>query len=73
MNEEQMKGNWKQINGQLKEKWGKLTDNDLLEAEGRAENLAGKVQEHYGKAKDEAIIEVNEFLKTLKLNVEKIA
>jgi uncharacterized protein YjbJ (UPF0337 family) len=66
MNEEQVKGNWKQLTGQLKEKWGKLTDNDLKQVEGRAEILAGKVQEHYGKAKDEALNEVNEFFKTLK-------
>lgn len=66
MNEDEVKGNWKQITGQLKEKWGKLTDDDFVQAEGRADYLAGKVQEHYGHAKDEALKEVNEFFKNLK-------
>jgi uncharacterized protein YjbJ (UPF0337 family) len=66
MNEEQIKGNWKQIKGQFKEKWGKLTEDDLTEAEGRADYLVGKVQERYGQAKDEALKEVNEFFKSLK-------
>ena len=66
MNEEQIKGNWKQIKGQLKEKWGKLTDDDIVQAEGRSDFLAGKVQERYGQAKDEALKEVNEFFKALK-------
>lgn len=63
MNEEQVKGNWKQLTGQIKKKWGKLTDNDLMEAEGHIENLAGKIQVHYGKAKEEALTEVNDFFK----------
>lgn len=66
MNEDQIIGNWKQISGQLKEKWGKLTDNDLKVYEGRNEYLAGKIQEHYGQAKDEALQEVNEFFKSFK-------
>jgi uncharacterized protein YjbJ (UPF0337 family) len=63
MNEEQIKGNWKQFSGKIKEKWGKLTDNDLKEVEGRAEVLAGKIQTRYGKAKDVAQQEVNDFFK----------
>lgn len=66
MNEEQIKGNWKKFTGQFKQKWGKLTDNDLQEAQGRAEYLAGKVQERYGKKKDEALKEVNEFFENIK-------
>ncbi len=66
MNEEQIKGNWLQIKGQLKEKWGKLTDDEITQAKGKAEYLAGKIQEHYGKTKDEAMKEVNDYFKTLK-------
>lgn len=66
MNQDQILGNWKQISGQLKEKWGKLTDDELVQAEGRSEYLAGKIQEHYGKAKDEALNEVNDFFKSFK-------
>lgn len=66
MNQDQIMGNWKQIAGQLKEKWGKLTDDELKQYEGRNEYLAGKIQEHYGKAKDEALNEVNDFFKSFK-------
>jgi uncharacterized protein YjbJ (UPF0337 family) len=66
MNEEQVKGNWKQITGQIKEKWGKLTDDEVTQAEGRTDYLAGRVQEKYGQAKDEALKEVNEFFKAIK-------
>lgn len=66
MNEEQMKGNWKQLSAKFKEKWGKLTDNEITEAEGRVEFLTGKVQEHYGQTKEQASKEINDFVKTLK-------
>lgn len=65
MNEDQIKGNWKQIKGQLKTKWGKLTDDDLTEAKGRMDNLVGKIQERYGQTKDDVLKEVNEFLKNI--------
>ncbi len=65
MNEDRIKGKWKQLTGTVKEKWGKLTDDDLKVAEGNAEYLAGKVQERYGIAKDEAERQVKEFERTL--------
>lgn len=52
MNEDIVKGNWKQLSGKIKAKWGKLTDNDLEKAEGNKVYLLGKLQEHYGLAKD---------------------
>ena len=54
MNEDTVKGNWKQLSGKIKQKWGKLTDDDLTRAEGNNEFLLGKLQEHYGIAKDKA-------------------
>jgi len=54
MNENIVKGNWKQLSGKIKAKWGKLTDDDLKTAEGNLEYLYGKLQEHYGLAKDKA-------------------
>lgn len=65
MNEDRIKGKWKQLAGTLKEKWGKLTDDDLKVAEGNSEYLAGKIQERYGLAKDEAAEKVREFERTL--------
>jgi uncharacterized protein YjbJ (UPF0337 family) len=65
MNEDRIKGQWKQLAGKLKEKWGKLTDDDLKVAAGNSEYLAGKIQERYGIAKDEAHRQVKDFDGTL--------
>ncbi len=65
MNDDKIKGQWKQLAGKLKEKWGKLTDNDLTVAEGNTEYLAGKIQERYGIAQDEAHRQIKEFDRTL--------
>ena len=47
-----IEGNWKQFKGSAKEKWGKLTDDDLTTIAGRRDQLEGKIQERYGVAKD---------------------
>lgn len=65
MNEDRIKGQWKQLVGTLKEKWGKLTDDDLTVAEGNRDYLVGRLQERYGIAKDEAERQVREFDRTL--------
>ncbi len=65
MNEDTIKGQWKQLAGRIKEKWGDLTDDDLKVAEGNAEYLAGKIQERYGIAKDEAHRQVDQFKRDL--------
>ena len=65
MNDDRIKGQWKQLAGKLKAKWGKLTDDDLKIAEGNSEYLAGKIQERYGVAKDEAKRQIGEFDRTL--------
>ena len=54
MNWDRIQGNWKQITGQVKSQWGKLTDDDLDVVAGRRDQLAGKIQERYGVAKDDA-------------------
>ena len=61
MNEDKIKGQWKQLSGKLKTKWGKLTDDDLTVADGNAEYLAGKLQERYGIAREEAERQIEEF------------
>ena len=65
MNEDRIKGQWKQLAGKLKEKWGKLTDNDLERSDGSSEYLAGRLQERYGIARDEAKKQIREFEKSL--------
>jgi len=61
MNSDVIKGKWKQLSGTLKEKWGKLTDDDLQVADGHAEYLVGKLQERYGWSRDRAEQEVRDF------------
>lgn len=61
MNSDTMKGNWTQLKGKIKEKWGKLTDDDLKVIEGKADQLAGRVQERYGYAKERAEKECSDF------------
>lgn len=61
MNEDTIKGNWKQLKGKAQQQWGKLTDDDLARVEGNREELVGVIQERYGKTKDEAEREVNEW------------
>ena len=58
MNWDTIKGNWKQMTGTVKEKWGKLTDDDLTAIEGQREQLVGRIQERYGIARDEAEAQV---------------
>jgi uncharacterized protein YjbJ (UPF0337 family) len=65
MNTDQLEGKWKQVKGEVREKWGKLTDDDILVVGGRRDQLIGRVQERYGMAKEAATKEVDTFLKQL--------
>ena len=62
MNWDTVKGNWKQMTGKVKEEWGDLIDNDILEAEGDRDQLVVKIQAKYGIAKDEAEKQVDKFV-----------
>jgi len=59
-------GKWKQLSGDVRSKWGKLTDDDLMQISGEREKLVGKIQERYGIAKDEANRQVDEWSRKLK-------
>jgi uncharacterized protein YjbJ (UPF0337 family) len=60
-----VEGNWKQFKGVAKEKWGKLTDDDLNVIQGRREQLEGKLQQSYGFAKDQIRKDVDDWFGTL--------
>jgi uncharacterized protein YjbJ (UPF0337 family) len=62
MNWDTLKGNWKQVTGKLKSKWGKLTDDDWTNIAGKRDVLLGKIQERYGYQKDRAEKEVDDFI-----------
>jgi len=54
MNWDQVEGKWKQITGSARERWGKLTDDDVQTLTGQRDHLVGKIQERYGIAREEA-------------------
>jgi uncharacterized protein YjbJ (UPF0337 family) len=53
MDKNWLEGNWKQVKGKVREKWGRLTDDDLEAINGSREQLEGKIQERYGIARDQ--------------------
>ena len=54
MNRDVLEGNWKQLRGEIQRQWGKLTDDELDQAQGNAVKLAGLLQERYGYTKEQA-------------------
>lgn len=61
MNKEIMEGKWKQLKGEIQNKWGKLTNDDLDVIDGNSEKFSGMIQERYGKSKEEADQAADEF------------
>ena len=53
MNSTVIKGNWNELKGKLKQNYGNLTDDDLIYAEGKEDEMVGKLQKKLGKSKDE--------------------
>ena len=62
MNRDRAEGNWKEFKGKVKEQWGKLTDDEIDQLDGRKDQLVGKVQERYGIARDQAARDVDNWL-----------
>ena len=53
MNRDQFRGQWNQFKGELKNQWGKFTDDDLMQIEGEYDKFIGSLQERYGEQKEE--------------------
>jgi uncharacterized protein YjbJ (UPF0337 family) len=68
MNQDIFEGKWKEMRGQVKEWWGKLTDDDLEQVEGKADQLIGALQKRYGYTKEQAEKELNERLEAAKVH-----
>jgi uncharacterized protein YjbJ (UPF0337 family) len=56
----QLKGNWNEIKGKLKQKYGQLTDDDLAFADGKEDELLGRLQKRLGRTKDEVRAEIED-------------
>jgi uncharacterized protein YjbJ (UPF0337 family) len=61
MNWDVIEGNWKQFKGHVKEKWGRLTEDNLDTIAGKRQQLSGKIQEAYRITKDQAELQVKAF------------
>ena len=61
MNQDIVKGKWTQLKGKIREQWGKLTDDDIVQIDGKAEAAIGRLQERYGYARDHAEKEWRKF------------
>ncbi len=61
MKHDRIAGQWKQLAPQIKEKWGKLTDDDMQRTKGNGEYLAGRIEERYGISRDMADTLVRQF------------
>ena len=61
MNKDRLEGDWTNLKGKIKEKWGKLTDDDLKVIEGKRDQLSGKLQERYGYEIEQAEKELEDF------------
>lgn len=64
MNEYRIKGNWNELKGKVKEKWGEITDDELDQIDGETYQLIGHIQKRYGRSLDEARREVNNWRNT---------
>jgi uncharacterized protein YjbJ (UPF0337 family) len=66
-NWEQIAGQWKQVRGEAKKKWGALTDDELMQVDGNRDILAGKIQEKYGIAGEDVNKQIDEWAAKLKV------
>jgi uncharacterized protein YjbJ (UPF0337 family) len=62
---DQVKGQWTQIKSKARRRWGRLTDDDLEQAQGMRERLIGKLQERYGERREWAAREADTFVENL--------
>jgi uncharacterized protein YjbJ (UPF0337 family) len=62
VNEDVLKGQWKQLQGRVRRQWGKLTDDDVALIKGDRDILLGKIQEHYGRTRAEAMKDLDSWL-----------
>jgi uncharacterized protein YjbJ (UPF0337 family) len=70
MNSDQFEGKWKQLKGNVKQRWGKLTDDDVTTLSGKKDELIGKLQERYGITREQAQREADEWAAAVNVDAE---
>ena len=71
MNRDILAGKWKEMKGRVKEQWGKITDDELDRAEGKAEQMVGLLQQRYGYTREKAQEEYDRFLRNSETEVRR--
>jgi uncharacterized protein YjbJ (UPF0337 family) len=71
MNSDVLKGRWKQIQGKVRQQWGKLTDDDLAQIKGDRDVLMGRIQERYGQTREEAQEAIERWLEAEKIEAKE--
>ena len=71
MNKDIFEGNWKQIQGEVKAWWGKLTDDDLKRAAGKYDIFVGVLQEKYGYTRQRAVEEIDKHVTEYEASLKK--
>lgn len=66
-----LQGKWHQLKGQVRQQWGKLTDDDVAKLNGKTEELAGILQQRYGYAKTQAQTEIDNWVHKQDQNAKK--
>ncbi len=72
INEEMIKGKWKEIRGEIKTQWGKLTDDELDKTSGNLESIAGIIQQRYGSKKEEIQAKLNGIVSKFSEKTEEV-
>ena len=70
MNSDQFEGKWKQLKGTVKQRWGKLTDDDITALSGKKDELIGKLQERYGITREQAQREADEWARAANADLD---
>lgn len=73
MNWDQVAGNWKQMKGAAKQRWAKLTDDDMTSLSGKRDELVGKIQERYGYTREQAQKEADAWAEETKAQAHSAA
>jgi uncharacterized protein YjbJ (UPF0337 family) len=73
MNSDQFEGKWKQLKGSVKQRWAKLTDDDVTALSGKKDQLVGKIQERYGITREQAEKEANEWANAVSADAKSMS